>query len=342
MAKWGEGDPRWIVEERADATNVNNWHWTEKNCFPWSKKRLEELFTTDFEVEDDVHGKARVHKVEVEGECTASNRKAKVIFFWEISLKAHWKGETPEGEKVNGEAKIPNLSEENDYTDIEWEVNTKTNNQFGAALKEVMRKKGLHLCQDRIKTWMKELKQEQSQGMVLPTDKKGDSPAATAKSAANKTTSNSNTINNSNSTARPAQPKTGVKCKDYKGEIHFRCSTGMMFDILTDSGRVQAFTQSPAKIEARVGGKFEMFGGNVVGEFIELVPGKKIVQKWRSQSWPEGHYSTVTMDLDQESDQMKLTMRQTGIPESDYGRTVEGWNSHYWHKIKVIFGMTLM
>lgn len=28
MAKWGEGDPRWIVEERADATNVNNWHWS--------------------------------------------------------------------------------------------------------------------------------------------------------------------------------------------------------------------------------------------------------------------------------------------------------------------------
>ena len=27
MAKWGEGDPRWIVEERDDGTNVNNWHW---------------------------------------------------------------------------------------------------------------------------------------------------------------------------------------------------------------------------------------------------------------------------------------------------------------------------
>lgn len=27
MARWGEGDPRWIVEERPDATNVNNWHW---------------------------------------------------------------------------------------------------------------------------------------------------------------------------------------------------------------------------------------------------------------------------------------------------------------------------
>ena len=33
MAKWGEGDPRWIVEERADATNVNNWHWFVSFCF---------------------------------------------------------------------------------------------------------------------------------------------------------------------------------------------------------------------------------------------------------------------------------------------------------------------
>lgn len=32
MAKWGEGDPRWIVEERADATNVNNWHWLVCFC----------------------------------------------------------------------------------------------------------------------------------------------------------------------------------------------------------------------------------------------------------------------------------------------------------------------
>merc|ERR1712107_474678 len=44
MAKWGEGDPRWIVEERPDATNVNNWHWTEKNADAWSKSKIKELF----------------------------------------------------------------------------------------------------------------------------------------------------------------------------------------------------------------------------------------------------------------------------------------------------------
>jgi hypothetical protein len=43
MAKWGEGDPRWIVEERADGTNANNWHWKEKNATVWSKQTLKSL-----------------------------------------------------------------------------------------------------------------------------------------------------------------------------------------------------------------------------------------------------------------------------------------------------------
>lgn len=27
MARIGEGDPRWIVNEREDGRNVNSWHW---------------------------------------------------------------------------------------------------------------------------------------------------------------------------------------------------------------------------------------------------------------------------------------------------------------------------
>jgi len=33
MARYGEGDPRWIVEERPDALNVNNWHWYESSFY---------------------------------------------------------------------------------------------------------------------------------------------------------------------------------------------------------------------------------------------------------------------------------------------------------------------
>jgi activator of HSP90 ATPase len=43
MAKWGEGDARWIVEDRKDGANVNGWHWEEKNRMHWVKERVPEL-----------------------------------------------------------------------------------------------------------------------------------------------------------------------------------------------------------------------------------------------------------------------------------------------------------
>eukprot|EP00210_Caulerpa_lentillifera_P008990 g8580.t1 len=43
MARWGEGDPRWLVENRNDGRNVNQWHWEEFNKIDWAKNRLSEL-----------------------------------------------------------------------------------------------------------------------------------------------------------------------------------------------------------------------------------------------------------------------------------------------------------
>ncbi|KAM7500271.1 hypothetical protein LguiA_024685 [Lonicera macranthoides] len=45
MAKYGEGDKRWIVEDRADGANVHNWHWAETDCLPWSRNLLTKLLS---------------------------------------------------------------------------------------------------------------------------------------------------------------------------------------------------------------------------------------------------------------------------------------------------------
>merc|ERR1711939_133653 len=46
MAKFGEGDARWIVEDRADGANVNNWHWTEKDVMKPAEDRLTQMVTS--------------------------------------------------------------------------------------------------------------------------------------------------------------------------------------------------------------------------------------------------------------------------------------------------------
>ena len=46
MAKLGEGDQRWIVEERKDGANVHGWHWAEKDCKEWTRVFFESEFAS--------------------------------------------------------------------------------------------------------------------------------------------------------------------------------------------------------------------------------------------------------------------------------------------------------
>ena len=142
MAKWGEGDPRWIVEERPDATNVNNWHWSEKNADAWSKKKLNELFT-DATLEDASlpNGKVILESLDkCEGEARANNRKAKLIFFYEWELTLKWRYEPKadnDEEEVKGTVAIPNLSEEHtDMKDVDLEIAITTSPKKKEAEKE--------------------------------------------------------------------------------------------------------------------------------------------------------------------------------------------------------------
>lgn len=44
MAQWDHRDPRWLVSELgANGSNVNGWHWEEKNKMGWCKQKLHEL-----------------------------------------------------------------------------------------------------------------------------------------------------------------------------------------------------------------------------------------------------------------------------------------------------------
>lgn len=119
MAKWGEGDPRWIVEERPDATNVNNWHWTERNASPWSQDKIKELFK-DTKFQTDLANFNIVEVDKLEGEASANNRKGKLIFFYEWNIELKWKGSLRNcKDEYTGKIKIPNLSEENDVSEVD-------------------------------------------------------------------------------------------------------------------------------------------------------------------------------------------------------------------------------
>lgn len=109
-----------------------------------------------------------------------------------------------------------------------------------------------------------------------------------------------------------------------------------------DPQRIAAFTRSPPKVfeGAQQGGKFELFGGNVSGEYVELQKPTKIVQKWRLNQWPAGHYSTLNIEFDQNDVDHVTVMRVTwtGVPVGQEEVTKRNWLEYYVKSIKQTFG----
>ena len=98
----------------------------------------------------------------------------------------------------------------------------------------------------------------------------------------------------------------------------FKASPRAVYETLMDSRKHAAFSGMPAKIDARVGGRFKTYGPYLEGVTIDLVPDRKIVQFWRSRNWPPFHYSTVTFALSPVRGGTRLRFTQEGVPGKDY------------------------
>lgn len=68
------------------------------------------------------------------------------------------------------------------------------------------------------------------------------------------------------------------------------------------------------------------------------VPEERIISRWRCKSWPEEHYSDVKIQLHDKDGSTELSLSQTGIPESEYEKTLAGWKQNYWERMKSCFG----
>lgn len=164
------GDPRWIVEERPDATNVNNWHWKESNATGWSRDKLHELFTC-FDIADGNLSSTVVEFDRLNGEATANNRKGKLIFFYEWDIILKWTGKILNDDtntKITGKVTIPNLSEENDLDEIDITITVDESNDKSEILKQFMYNIGRVKIREQIGKYMTSLKTDYAKNLILP------------------------------------------------------------------------------------------------------------------------------------------------------------------------------
>jgi activator of HSP90 ATPase len=121
-------------------------------------------------------------------------------------------------------------------------------------------------------------------------------------------------------------------------EVVIKGSPKAVFKILLSSKKFEEMTGGrKAKISKDEGGVASLFGGAIHARNIELVPGKRIVQAWRSADWPEGVYSIVRFELTTDGANTKLALDQVGHPADTAPHLEKGWHEMYWNPMNKMF-----
>ncbi|GAX73098.1 hypothetical protein CEUSTIGMA_g551.t1 [Chlamydomonas eustigma] len=349
MAKFGQGDERWIVKDLGEqGTNVNNWHWKEYDAFDWSVERLKSLLDGVTLVESPVLT-LKVTAVNVKGEAIINNRKNKLIPAYELNLDLLWKGTVLDGSGAvvaapTGSIKLPYLSDENYDEDPEIKFSSETEDSASQRMKEAFQSQGKKVVTKAVAGFITELR---AGGPVLDATKEREAPPAPSKQevAAKPKLSSAKKeevkpkLQASNGGSRTEGGKSLLLTEKY----YARPSD--IFECFVVEGKMRAYTQSNIKLDPRPGGQFSWFNGSVVGEFLELDTDKKLVMKWKFSTWKEGCFSKVTITLDApEVGTTILKLHQTDIPEEDafgqpvFENTEKGWRGQILQRIRQVFG----
>jgi activator of HSP90 ATPase len=124
-----------------------------------------------------------------------------------------------------------------------------------------------------------------------------------------------------------------METRDLKQQVTFKAGPHVVYEIIMDSKKHSILAGDTAKISRKAGGKFTV-GDYIEGVNVEIVPDEKIVQTWRYNDWPEGHYSRATFSFKGIPGCTRFTFIQTGIPADFYEDIKQGWIDYYWTPMK--------
>jgi activator of HSP90 ATPase len=111
-----------------------------------------------------------------------------------------------------------------------------------------------------------------------------------------------------------------------------------IYESWLDSKKHSEMTGSEAKVQPRINGRFTAWDGYIEGKTVEMDPGRRIVQKWRTTDFPSGSPdSNVEIILEEVEKGTKIVLIHTEIPEGQKDDYKQGWKDFYFDPMKDYF-----
>lgn len=92
-----------------------------------------------------------------------------------------------------------------------------------------------------------------------------------------------------------------------------------------------AITGHKVEIGARPGARFRAFNGALTGRILQTVPGRLIVQAWRSRPFHKSDAdSTLVLRFSSRGNKGRIDLMHVNVPDHDYRGVNNGWKTYYW------------
>lgn len=120
--------------------------------------------------------------------------------------------------------------------------------------------------------------------------------------------------------------------KKIKKIYRINSSIEKVWQALTDPKAIDRWGAGPAEMSEELGFEFSLWGGEVYGKNIEVIPGKKLVQEWFGGRWDKP--SIATFKLTSKADETVIDFTQTDVPDAEFSDIEQGWEDYYMGPIK--------
>jgi len=111
-----------------------------------------------------------------------------------------------------------------------------------------------------------------------------------------------------------------------------------IYEAWLDSVVHSEMTGGEASMSDATGAQVSAWDGYITGRNLELVPGERIVQSWRTTQFTNEHEdSQIIVTLEAVEDGTLLTLEHTNVPDAQKSYEEGGWQKHYFDPMKEYF-----
>ena len=117
--------------------------------------------------------------------------------------------------------------------------------------------------------------------------------------------------------------------------VELAASPRDVFDEWLSSEGHTAMTGGVAHVDPSIGGAFDAWDGYITGKTLELDPGHRFQQTWRTTHFEPGDPdSMIEVVLEPKGDSTLLTLKHSNVPDGQTSYEESGWQLYYFEPMK--------